>query len=402
MSSKIMTYSELRASKAYYMILGVCLAVLGLGAISFFHLEHTGHYVTGMNNQIVWGLPHVFAIFLIVTASGALNISSIGTVFSKTLYQPLGRLSALLAISSLVGGLIILVLDLGHADRLLVTLTHRNLKSIFAWNIWLYSGFLALAALYLWTMMDRQMNRFYKYAGFAAFNWRLLLTMGTGSIFGFLVARELYTGAIMAPLFIALSFSLGLSVYILVLFASAALGQREVGDLIVNRLRYLLAIFIGAVLFFELARHLANLYATEKHGVELFILKDSHYAAMFWVGQIFFGSLLPLFLIFCKKLANQRWAVRLAAMLVIIGGFTQLYINLIGGQAYPLTIFPNAEVSSSFYDGEITSYSASVWEWLLGLGGVALSALILLTGLRVLRFLPESLSDDVIAPLTTN
>ena len=29
----------------------------------------------GMNNQIVWGLPHVFAIFLIVAASGVLNVA---------------------------------------------------------------------------------------------------------------------------------------------------------------------------------------------------------------------------------------------------------------------------------------------------------------------------------------
>ena len=41
-------------------------------------MEHQGHYVTGMNNQIVWGMPHVFAIFLIVAASGALNVASIG------------------------------------------------------------------------------------------------------------------------------------------------------------------------------------------------------------------------------------------------------------------------------------------------------------------------------------
>jgi molybdopterin-containing oxidoreductase family membrane subunit len=33
-----------------------------------------------MNNQVVWGLPHVFAIFLIIAASGILNIASISSV----------------------------------------------------------------------------------------------------------------------------------------------------------------------------------------------------------------------------------------------------------------------------------------------------------------------------------
>jgi Ni/Fe-hydrogenase subunit HybB-like protein len=50
---------------------------------AFLHFEHSGHVVTGMDNQIVWGIPHVFAVFLIVAASGVLNVASIGSVFGK-------------------------------------------------------------------------------------------------------------------------------------------------------------------------------------------------------------------------------------------------------------------------------------------------------------------------------
>jgi Polysulphide reductase, NrfD. len=38
-------------------------------------------------------MPHVFALFLIVAASGALNVASIASVFQKKLYKPLSRLS---------------------------------------------------------------------------------------------------------------------------------------------------------------------------------------------------------------------------------------------------------------------------------------------------------------------
>ena len=44
-------------------------AAVPLGAAHF--MEEHGHIVTGMNNQVVWGMPHVIAIFLIVAASGA-------------------------------------------------------------------------------------------------------------------------------------------------------------------------------------------------------------------------------------------------------------------------------------------------------------------------------------------
>ena len=166
-------------STNYWMLLallgGFVLAAIG----SHFYMEHGGHYVTGMSNQIVWGLPHVFAVFLIVAASGALNVASISSVFGKTAYKPLAPLSTLLALALLAGGLMVLVLDLGRPDRLIVAMTYYNFKSIFAWNIYLYTGFMAIVVVYLWTMMERKMYKFTKAAGTFAFVWRLALTTGT-------------------------------------------------------------------------------------------------------------------------------------------------------------------------------------------------------------------------------
>ena len=71
-----------RTARTFYRAccaLGGLLTLLGLGAAHF--MEEHGHIVTGMNNQVVWGLPHVFAIFMIVAASGVLNVASIGSVF---------------------------------------------------------------------------------------------------------------------------------------------------------------------------------------------------------------------------------------------------------------------------------------------------------------------------------
>jgi len=399
MNTKIVFQEVQNNGVGYWGLLGFLgLFILG-GAVAFFTTEHSGHYITGMNNQIVWGLPHVFAIGLIVAASGALNIASIGTVFGKAVYQPLGRLSGLLAMALLMGGLIVLVLDLGRADRLIVAMTTYNFKSIFAWNIILYNGFMVFVGFYLWTMMDSKMNHLYKLAGGAAFIWRLILTLGTGSIFGFIVARQFYDAAIMAPLFIVLSFTVGLAMFNLVLMAAYSGTKRPLGDVIINKLRYLLAVFIGGVFLLELARHLTNLYATEHHGIEAFILMgDNIYSSLFWWVQIGLGTVLPLFLIFCKKLKNNRIAFVAASVFVIIGAFAQLYVILIGGQAYPLVLFPNAEVSSSFFDGVVSSYQPSMVELGLGLGGMALSLAIVTIGVKVLRFLPVSLADKVVDP----
>ncbi len=382
-------------SLGYYGLLGGLGLLILVGLLAVMHMEHEGHYVTGMTNQIVWGMPHVFAVFLIVAASGALNVASIASVFKKEAYEPLARLSGLLAVALLAGGLVVLLLDLGRPDRLIVAMTYYNFKSIFAWNIFLYTGFFAIVGIYIWFMMDHNMYRFKKQAGFAAFVWRLILTTGTGSIFGFLVARSAYDAALMAPMFIIMSFSFGLAIFILVLMASYNWTGRELGDDIIARLRSLLGVFIAAVLYFVAVYHLTNLYITEHHGVEKFILLEGgQYTQVFWIGQIILGGLLPLALIYAPAVRNNRRILALVCTLVIIGGLSTMYTIIIGGQAYPLEIFPGYEVSSTFFDGVINDYTPSVYEIALGIGGVAVSLLIVAFIIKVLPFLPSSMADN--------
>jgi Ni/Fe-hydrogenase subunit HybB-like protein len=383
-------------SAGYYGLLGALglLVLIGLGAA--YTMEHHGHIITGMNNQIVWGMPHVFAVFLIIAASGALNVASIASVFGKTFYKPLAPLSALLAIAMLAGGLMILMLDLGRADRLIVAMTYYNFKSVFAWNVFLYSGFFTIVAAYIWTMMDRKVNGYTKPAGFAAFIWRLMLTTGTGSLFGFLVARQAFDSALLAPMFIIMSFSFGLAVYILVLMASYGWTCRPLGDSVLRRLKNLLATFVAAVLYFVLVYHMTNLYYAKQADFERFILLDGGiFTQLFWIGQILLGSLLPL-AILLSNLGKSRAMIALASALIVLGGLAQMYVIIIGSQAFPLNMFPGFQVSSSFYDGVIHPYSPSTYEVMLGLGGFAVAAAMVVVAIKVLRFLPESLADSAV------
>lgn len=386
-------------STGFLGLLGGLGVLILLGFIAFVTMEHEGHYITGMTNQVVWGLPHVFAIFLIVAASGALNVASIASVFNKKFYKPLAKLSAVLALALLAGGLVVLLLDLGRPDRLIVAMTYYNFKSIFAWNIILYTGFFAIVGVYLWTMLDWQVGKFSKIAGTAAFIWRLILTTGTGSIFGFLVARQAYDAAIMAPMFVIMSFSFGLAIYLIVLIATFKWTGRELGDAVVKRLKNLLGVFIAATLYFSLAYHLTNLYATEHHGIEAYILRDGGiYTTFYWFGQVFVGSLLPLALLYCPRPAKLRSMTVVASVLVILGGLASLYVIVIGGQSYPMTLIPGYEATSSFGDGIIASYSPSIWELMLGMGGVAVSLVIVTMALKIFRLIPENLSDSMSDP----
>ena len=391
------------APQRYWGLLAILAVVAGLGGLAVLYMEHEGHWVTGMSNQVIWGTPHVFAVFLIVAASGALNVASIGSVFGKTLYKPLARLSGLLAIALLAGGLMVLVLDLGRPDRLIVAMTSYNFRSIFAWNIFLYTGFMAIVIAYLWTMMERKGNCYTKPVGFFAFVWRLMLTVGTGSIFGFLVARQAYDTAVFAPMFIAMSFAYGLAIFILVLMFAFDRDERPLGEALLFRLRNLLGIFVGAVLLFVLIYFLTKVYGAKNYGLVAFYLVDGGiYTALFWFGWMLAGILFPLGILFHPALGRSRAWIASACALVVLGGLVSMYVIIIGGQAYPMQMFPGKTIlESGFYDGvggALAVYSPSLPEVLLGVGGVAVALLIAAVGIRVLQFLPESLADRDVDP----
>jgi Ni/Fe-hydrogenase subunit HybB-like protein len=367
--------------------LGGLVTAIGLGAAHF--MEVHGHVVTGMTNQVVWGLPHVFAIFMIVAASGVLNVASIGSVFGQPMYKPRAPLSGLLCVALLAGGLMVLMLDLGRPERLVVAATHYNFKSVFAWNVILYSGMVAIVAVYLWTMFERRFNKYSKAAGLAALVWRFVLTTGTGSIFGFLVARQAYQSALLAPLFIVLSFGWGLAVFLIVQAVMYGWNDMQLAQAIQRRLARLLGIFVAASLYLVAVHHLTNLYFARQGAFETFILRDGGiYPLLFWGGYVLVGSVLPMVLLFHPKFSSTRSTLA-AAALVIAGAFAWLFVFIIGGQAFPLEIFPGHVVSSTFADGAIEHYTPSLPELLLGLGGLGAAFLMTIIGVRVLDFLPR-------------
>ncbi len=380
-------YQPVKITGPFIPGLLISLLVLIIAAIAAYSMEHAGHYITGMNNRIIWGMPHVLAIFLIISASGALNIASIASVFNRTFYKPLARLSAVIAVSLLIGGLAVILLDLGRPDRLIIAITYYNFSSIFAWNIILYSGFVALSLIYLWTMLDWQVDEFKRAAGIAAFCWRLILTAGTGSIFGVLIAREAYHLAIMGPMFIILSLAYGMAFYLIIV--SLFMPAEQLGKLSL-RLNKLMVNLIVCSLAASLIYHLANWFWLDSKTFEAFILTGNNvYSQLIWGVQLGLGTMIPLFLLRMGRATVDKSTIILASLLFIVGGIAQVYALVIGGQAYPMPLLDGYQIESSFH-GAVASYTPSHWEIMLGCGGFAIALLITIISLRLFPLIPES------------
>lgn len=373
-------------TRRFWLVAAVLAAIVAAGLAAAWLMESRGHVVTGMDNQVVWGLPHVFAIFMIVAASGVVNVASVGSVFGQAAYKPWAKLAGLMGVALLAGGLTVLMLDLGRPDRIIVAATRFNFSSIFALNIFLYSGFAGLVVVYLWTMFERAANRWTRTAGVAVLVWRFVLTTGTGLIFGFLVARQAYASALLAPLFIVLSLVWGLAAFLLV---QRAFRERAVDPALQQRLARLLGVFIAVALYLVAAYHLTNLYYARQHDFVAFVLRDGGvFPWLFWLGYVGIGSVVPLALLWRRGGASEGGTLA-AAALVIAGAFAWLYVFIVGGESFPLEIFPGWHASSSFADGAFASYAPSWPELLLGLGGVGIALLLIAAGAHVLAIVPR-------------
>ena len=131
------------------------------------------------------------------------------------------------------------------------------------------------------------------------------------------------------------------------------------------------------------------MYIAKHLEYEIFILLEGGiYTMAFWFGQLLVGIIVPILLINSSKICKELSLI-ISSILILVGSFVAMYVIIIGGQAYPLTIFPDhVIVESTFYDNVVHSYIPSLYELGLGLGGVALALIIVLIGIANFKFLP--------------
>jgi len=151
----------------------------------------------------------------------------------------------------------------------------------------------------------------------------------------------------------------------------------------------LLGVLVAVSLYMVAVQHLWGLYEAERRDVERFILFGGGvYTMCLWVGFVLIGSVLPLALLFSPVAVGRHWPLAIGAGLIAVGGLAFMYSTVIGGEAFPLELFPGRQVASSAFDGVVAAYSPSFVEMLLGIGGFGIAGVVVCMGTWVLPLLP--------------
>lgn len=389
-------FSAIGGDSVGFRLLVAALGLLSLGGFwSAYMMYLHGHYMTGMTNAIPWGFPIVMAVYLIGLSAGSLVLSALSSVFGRTEFKPLARISALLAALLLIGALMAIILDWGRPDRILVPFFSMNPRSMFSLNGMLYSTYIGICFVYLWAMFNGK-ERLVKLLGYSAVFWAVLVHSGTGAIFGFIGARELYSSPLLPPSFIAAALSSGTALMILVLYGTFKLAGRALDDELIRRLGLYLAAFIVVVAYLVFIENVTRSYWPGNYAVQKFLLLSGNkYSLIFWIGMIGCGLLFP-FVILANPATGKsvKW-ILFASALVIIGVLAERYIIVIPGQVMPMEMFPGYHVAGPFQDGRVIDYCISPMEILFGAGILSFVFFLYALGLKFFEMMPDKAVIDI-------
>ena len=380
-------------SKNYKIAAGVLAGLFLLGLICYGISYYKGHYLFGSSNVIPWGMPIVLTIYFIGLSAGSLILSTLVYVFGQEKYKPIGRMAVLLAIALIFGALIGIAIDLGRPEnfwRLFMFFYLNNMTSMFAINDILYSGYFIISIAYLGIILSGN-KLWMKRWGCLAIGWAAMVHMGTGAIFGFMEAREAWFTPIKPLEFLTAAVTSGVALLIVVLVLTMKFTGRDLRKDMVTSLSRLLTVFICVLTLLIFLDKITHLYAPERAAVMYSL--TGQYAWVFWVLQIGLVVVLPLAILFNKKLKTIKW-IFIAALSVVVGVFFERFFLVIPQAAFPQQYYPG-HIEGVY--GAVGRFTFTPVEMLISLGIFTTVGLLFLLGLKFLKALPEKTAEEVAA-----
>lgn len=122
-------------STRWYIIFGFLVIVFAIGIYALVLQIDKGHEVTGMRDNVVWGLYIVnFIFFMGLSYAGAL-ISGALHLFRAKWRAPVLRFAELITVIALCIGPFFIFFCIGRLDRLYILFTHPRIQSPITWDV---------------------------------------------------------------------------------------------------------------------------------------------------------------------------------------------------------------------------------------------------------------------------
>jgi len=371
------------------------VTVVGLGAVVIRALNGLG--VTNLNYIVPWGLWVAFYIYFIGLSAGSFLLSTMVYVFGVKQFEPVGRIALFSALMALIAGLFFVLLDLGHMERFWTVFIHRNLYSVLSIEIHFYILYIIILCLELWLLMRRDLIRCGQGSGWQATLCRILafgsqdtseksarrdmrwvkvlgiiglptaigVHGGTGALFAVVKARPMWYGPLFPIIFIVSALASGGALLTFIVAFFSRLPKEKRDDLV-----FALGKLTAGILAFDLllmwSEFSVGFYGRIPEDIEVLkMMMFGPFWWVFWLQQILFGALVPIFLILWPRTGRNPSWVGFAGLMIVVG-IVGVRLNIVI-PALSLPVLPGLVEAYSVIQAPtqaVASISATMITWL--------------------------------------
>ncbi len=409
-------------SKFEYVWIALLVSLIGFGMVAFVYTEMKGHIVTGMRDNVVWGIYiSNFIFFMGLGYAGAIISGSLRLLRVKW-RSSLMRIIELTTLISIIIGPLYILLCIGRLDRLQNLIIYGRIQSPITWDVLAVLTFIIASVIFLYLAVIRDFailrdfeeikskwrNKLYK---ILSLNYKdtptqhkdlntaldimaaliipisILLSTILSWIFG-MTLRPGWNSTIFGPYFVFASLYSGTALLIVIMFIFRKVHKLE--DYITKkhfeRMGTLLLILAALYGYFTFNEYFTIWYSFEKWDSEL-LKKLFDYDQYYWqfIFANFVGILLPILIIGIPWLRTISItlaptgvtiiekktgistinSIVFAAIIVVLALWMKRYLIVIPTLETPLLPIDDLRV-------EYLKYSMTWVEWALTISGPAL------------------------------
>ena len=347
-----------------WMLFLTILALLGLNAYlkQFVH----GLALTGMTDQVSWGLYIANFTFLVGMAAAAVMLVIPVYVYRNKDLHDLVIFGELLAVAVVIMCLLFVTVDLGRPDRFTHLFRRFNFPlSILTWDVIVLNGYLLLnlhitGYLIYCDYCKRKPNKklFVIPFVFVAIVWAISIHTVTAFLYVGLGARPFWNSAIIAPRFLASAFAAGPAFIIITLQVIGKFAKYDIPHKALLLLRQIVLIAMTINMFLLVSELFTEFYAGKTHIAStryLYFGLEGYHALVPWIWSAIVMNTIALILLYLPA-ARSLKVLNIACVLLIVGIWIEKGMGLIIPAFIPSPL------------GEIVEYKPTLNEVLVCVG----------------------------------
>ncbi len=359
----------------FYIWLAVLGALITVGALTYLIQLHFGLQVTGLSRDVSWGFYIAQFTYMVGVAASAVMLVLPAYFHHYKQFKKMIILGEFMAIGSVIMCMLFILVDLGQPQRVLNVLLHPTPNSVMFWDMMVLSGYLVLNLIIGWVTLEAERfqvdpPKWIKPLVYLSVFWAFSIHTVTAFLYAGIPGRHYWLTAIMAARFLASAFCSGPAILLLLTFVLKRLTGFDAGKEAVRTLTKIIAYAMGINVFFFMLEVFTAFYSqVPGHMHPLVALFAGHDGHSLWVNAWMWTAavlgLLSLLLMAMPGTRDNEKLLPFTLIILVLATWIDKGLGLLIGGFTP-----------NVFD-QITVYSPSIAELLIGLGVYSIGALII-------------------------